>query len=297
MYMRLGFAVAANLAPDILLLDEIFAVGDADFQQRCIKTIQSFLEQGKTILFVSHSPAAIRAICRRVCVLDHGELTFDGSPEGGLRFYDRLLNPSIGSTRGSSITADQVASVAGFPDQLPEVAAEPGSSDELASWLIDLLRKAGLKPYHDLLAVGCAAAQSAGHVRAFIGDNRCAVENCPVQGAFGTSRTTRVFDYAVASSLFSTMPFNSVASCIASVVARLKPTGAFYATWFENPDPANFEPITHRTGIVTYADRAPYHYPFLLIQHLCDTLGAEVERVASSPHPGGESVLRIARRA
>ena len=69
MHMRLGFAIAANLDPDILLLDEIFAVGDADFQQRCIGTVQRFMDEGKTIIFVSHSrrgdprhlPARVRA--------------------------------------------------------------------------------------------------------------------------------------------------------------------------------------------------------------------------------------------
>ena len=91
MYMRLGFAIAANLDPDILLLDEIFAVGDADFQQRCIGTVKGFLEQGKTIIFVSHSPASIRAICRRVCVLEQGELVFDGDVESGLAFYEESL--------------------------------------------------------------------------------------------------------------------------------------------------------------------------------------------------------------
>ena len=78
MYMRLGFAIAANLEPDILLLDEIFAVGDADFQQRCTATVQRFMAEGKTIIFVSHAPSAVRSICRRVCVLDKGRLAFDG---------------------------------------------------------------------------------------------------------------------------------------------------------------------------------------------------------------------------
>ena len=91
MYMRLGFAIAANLDPDILLLDEIFAVGDADFQQRCAGTVRRFMDEGKTIIFVSHAPSAIRAICRRVCVLEQGELAFDGDVEGGLAFYDELL--------------------------------------------------------------------------------------------------------------------------------------------------------------------------------------------------------------
>src|SRR5204862_6520660 len=69
MHMRLGFAIAANLDPDVLLLDEIFAVGDEEFQRQCMGTLESFLEAGKTILFVSHSAAAVPAICRRVCVL------------------------------------------------------------------------------------------------------------------------------------------------------------------------------------------------------------------------------------
>jgi ABC-type polysaccharide/polyol phosphate transport system ATPase subunit len=106
MHMRLGFAIAANLNPDILLLDEIFAVGDADFQQRCAETIQMFLEHGKTIVFVSHAPAAIRAICRRVCVLDHGHLAFDGGVEEGLAFYDRLLGHLSSACETSTTGAD-----------------------------------------------------------------------------------------------------------------------------------------------------------------------------------------------
>jgi ABC-type polysaccharide/polyol phosphate transport system ATPase subunit len=94
MHMRLGFAIAANLAPDILLLDEIFAVGDADFQQQCIATINRFIAEGTTSLFVSHAPAAVRMICKRVCVLDGGELLFDGDVEDGLAFYSRLLDPA-----------------------------------------------------------------------------------------------------------------------------------------------------------------------------------------------------------
>lgn len=96
MFMRLGFAISANLDPDILLLDEIFAVGDEDFQKRCIGTMKDFQAKGKTILFVSHNPAAIRAICRRVCVLDRGRLLFDGPVDEGLATYHRLLNGAGG---------------------------------------------------------------------------------------------------------------------------------------------------------------------------------------------------------
>lgn len=90
MQLRLGFAVAAQIEPDILLLDEIFAVGDAEFQQKCLQTIQGLRARGTTIVFVSHSPDAVRAVCDRVCVLDEGRLRFDGDATGGLAFYDEL---------------------------------------------------------------------------------------------------------------------------------------------------------------------------------------------------------------
>lgn len=91
MYMRLGFAIAANLDPDILLLDEIFAVGDADFQRQCMETLVRYRSEGKTILFVSHSPDAIRAICDRVVVLERGSIRFDGGVHEGLAAYDALV--------------------------------------------------------------------------------------------------------------------------------------------------------------------------------------------------------------
>ena len=91
MHMRLGFAIAANLSPDILLIDEIFAVGDADFQERCKDTLKRFVAEGKTIIFVSHAPEAVRAVCRRVCVLEQGRLKFDGDVEAGLAYYERSL--------------------------------------------------------------------------------------------------------------------------------------------------------------------------------------------------------------
>ncbi len=90
MQLRLGFAVVAQLYPYILLLDEIFAVGDAEFQRKCFATLERFRARGKTILFVSHTPSAIRSMCDRVCVLEHGQLQFDGAVDEGLAFYEQL---------------------------------------------------------------------------------------------------------------------------------------------------------------------------------------------------------------
>jgi len=91
MQMRLGFAIAANLDPDVLLLDEIFAVGDEEFQKQCRRTIEQFLSNGKTILFVSHSAATVRDVCQRVCLLEHGQLLFDGPVDDGLAAYQQLM--------------------------------------------------------------------------------------------------------------------------------------------------------------------------------------------------------------
>jgi ABC-type polysaccharide/polyol phosphate transport system ATPase subunit len=101
MHMRLGFAVAANLDPDVLLLDEIFAVGDAEFQRQCLATLDDFRKRRKTIVFVSHMPGSVRALCDRVCVLEQGRLVFDGPTADGLAFYERLTS---GSPHGVSPT-------------------------------------------------------------------------------------------------------------------------------------------------------------------------------------------------
>lgn len=91
MVVRLAFAIAVHLDADVLLLDEIFAVGDAEFQRKCERTISQFLEQGKTILFVSHSAEAVRQVCARACVLSHGRLLFDGDVDEGLARYESLM--------------------------------------------------------------------------------------------------------------------------------------------------------------------------------------------------------------
>jgi ABC-type polysaccharide/polyol phosphate transport system ATPase subunit len=74
MYVRLGFSVAINVDPDVLLIDEVLAVGDADFQRKCAEKIADFRAQGKTIVIVSHSLPSVRTLCDEVALLEHGEL-------------------------------------------------------------------------------------------------------------------------------------------------------------------------------------------------------------------------------
>jgi ABC-type polysaccharide/polyol phosphate transport system ATPase subunit len=81
MVMRLGFAIATSVNPDILITDEILAVGDENFQRKCLQRIRSFREEGRTILFVSHDMHAVRGLCERTVWLDHGVAQMDGPTE------------------------------------------------------------------------------------------------------------------------------------------------------------------------------------------------------------------------
>jgi ABC-type polysaccharide/polyol phosphate transport system ATPase subunit len=87
MYMRLAFSVATEIDPDILVIDEILAVGDAPFQDKCFDRLARFRESGKTILLVSHSLDQIEKICDRCLVMDRGRLAFDGNPADAIAVY------------------------------------------------------------------------------------------------------------------------------------------------------------------------------------------------------------------
>lgn len=90
MMMRLAFAVAAHLDPQVLLLDEIFAVGDEGFQEKSKKTMRRFVDEGRTIVFVSHSSESVREMCTRACVLSEGRKVFDGDVAEGLALYHEI---------------------------------------------------------------------------------------------------------------------------------------------------------------------------------------------------------------
>jgi ABC-type polysaccharide/polyol phosphate transport system ATPase subunit len=92
MQARLGFALAVNLDPDILLVDEILAVGDEAFQRKCMARMQQFRSAGKTIVFVSHNPEDVKKICDRACVLDFGSVIFLGNTDEAIDRYHALLS-------------------------------------------------------------------------------------------------------------------------------------------------------------------------------------------------------------
>ncbi len=91
MHMRLGFAIAVHVDADILLLDEVFAVGDEAFQRKCIGKILDFKERGGTVCFVSHSAAAVERLCERAIMLAKGEVEYDGPASEAIARYHQSL--------------------------------------------------------------------------------------------------------------------------------------------------------------------------------------------------------------
>ena len=87
MYLRLGFAIAAHLDPDILLLDEVLAVGDAEFQAKCLERINELHGDGRTIVFISHDLAAVEYLCRRVVLMRKGQMVADGPAADVIALY------------------------------------------------------------------------------------------------------------------------------------------------------------------------------------------------------------------
>jgi ABC-type polysaccharide/polyol phosphate transport system ATPase subunit len=111
MYVRLAFAVAAHLEPEILLVDEVLAVGDAEFQRRSLGKMSDVAKGGRTVLFVSHNLGAIRRLCPHAFLFESGKLAFGGNVDGALTAYERLYRNSAKLVTSASFAgplADQV---------------------------------------------------------------------------------------------------------------------------------------------------------------------------------------------
>jgi len=118
MYLRLGFAIAAHLETDVLLIDELLAVGDEAFQRKCMRRIsERIVEDGATLVLVSHAASAIERMCERVVVLDGGRVVFDGPTPQGLLFYHQLLGTELPDTTAVPRAGQAAWEIAGLEMQ------------------------------------------------------------------------------------------------------------------------------------------------------------------------------------
>jgi ABC-type polysaccharide/polyol phosphate transport system ATPase subunit len=272
MHMRLGFAIVANLDPDILLLDEIFAVGDEDFQKQCMKTMEQFAAEGRTLLFVSHATASVRAICRRVCLLDHGRLLFDGGVEEGLAEYQGL----IAAARPSAVARRSAAAGDGEAED-----ADVGKDweDRTGAWALDLLAREGLQPHHRVLEITCGTVSGSSSLAGYVGPARYQ------HWEIGTplSEPLRPFDYLLASPLLSRVSLNAGVRSLAYALRVMPPNARIYTAWIDHDD------------AIDVGDTPPFTYPFNLVCAVIETLGLRATRVPDAKHPAGESLLVFER--
>ncbi len=156
MFVRLGFSIAAHLEPDILLLDEVLAVGDAAFQSKCLNRVDALRESGKTIVFISHDLTAVERLCDRVLLLEGGQIVADGSPIDVIEAY----KTSVG--QGGLSAFPNVSSLRRWSD--PNSA--PGdetvrlrsvrvcTDDKETAAVIDIRRPVGIEITYDVLTSG-----------------------------------------------------------------------------------------------------------------------------------------------
>jgi len=103
MYVRLAFAVAAHLEPEVLIVDEVLAVGDAAFQRKCLGKMENFAQSGRTVLFVSHNMDAVRTLCQRAILFDGGKIRADGHVDSVVEdYFSRFSNGSGEERRGAN---------------------------------------------------------------------------------------------------------------------------------------------------------------------------------------------------
>jgi lipopolysaccharide transport system ATP-binding protein len=105
MYMRLGFSIASHVRPEILLIDEVLAVGDRVFQQKCQRRVERMAEAGVTILFVSHDSRAVRSVCQRAVWMEEGRVRTDGPADEVVDAYGRHVAAQMGSSAQENVAA------------------------------------------------------------------------------------------------------------------------------------------------------------------------------------------------
>jgi SAM-dependent methyltransferase len=193
-----------------------------------------------------------------------------------------------------------------------------GEWDEIGKLQFDFLVQEGLQPAHRLLDVGCGSLRGGVHFIRYLEDGHYygidrqqwlldAAVNVELPRAGLADRTVHLscredfdftsfgllFDYALAQSVFSHLPWNSILRCLVNVQRVLKPGGQFYATFFEDRDGAHtLAPIYHEIGgKTTYSDQDPYHYPFDVFEELARRTHLDVTYIGAWNHPRDQMMM------
>ena len=155
MFVRLAFSVATTVRPEVLIVDEALAVGDAYFQHKSFARIRDFREQGTTLLFVSHDPGAIKSLCDRAILLGDHKLLMDGKPDEVLNFYNALIaRKEEGSLQAQAVNAPYAGRSGNGKARIEELTVSsngrPASMLEVGAPLTLTLKIKANQPIYDL---------------------------------------------------------------------------------------------------------------------------------------------------
>jgi lipopolysaccharide transport system ATP-binding protein len=151
MYVRLAFAVAAHLDPEILIIDEVLAVGDAQFQKKCMNKILSIAKKGKTILFVSHSTSTVESLCNRALLLEKGHVKFIGETQFAA---DKYINREVPEITVTEFEENPKKEAQFLEMRILDAAGEKADSVGLGEdWVLDLKYKISEPAENTIIAV------------------------------------------------------------------------------------------------------------------------------------------------
>jgi len=198
-----------------------------------------------------------------------------------------------------------------------------GVWDEIGELQFDFMAQQGLRPDHRLLDIGCGSLRGGVRFVRYLGDGHYygidsqqwlldAGKRIELARAGLADRTAHLlcrddfdfsvfgvaFDYAIAQSVFTHLPWNSILRCLVNAQKALKPEGRFYATFFQDKTgESRISPLTHPIGgRVTYPDRDPYHYEFDVFEELARRVGLKVDYIGEWNHPRDQMMMVFARR-
>jgi SAM-dependent methyltransferase len=319
MVMRLGFAVSINLDPDLFLLDEIFAVGDESFQQKCLQSMREFKERGRTMFFVSHAAEAVRQMCERAIVLEHGRVRFDGDALSGIREYRRVLT-----------MAPLAVDVAPGPIKSPGAHSEFSLHRRIAGYKweeagarhLEFLREHGLQVSDRVLDVGCGPLRTGVKLLKYLEPNRYVGVDSdasmieagvrieaplagvdPSRGQYFIGNATDLaavdgeFDVIWVNGLVQDLPHEQTALVLASAIRRLAPGGRMFVAYFEAPEFLAVDPIERPGPCFSYFDRPPRHFDFATLARYVAAAGGCAERIGDWRDPHGQMMLVATRAA
>jgi ABC-2 type transport system ATP-binding protein len=317
MVMRLGFAVSINLDPDLFLIDEIFAVGDEAFQYKCLKSMREFKERGRTMFFVSHSAEAVRQMCERAIVLDHGRVRFDGDVLNGIREYRRVLT-----------MAPLAVSAVAEPDKPPAGDAEHSLHRRIVGYKweeaggrhFEFLREHGLRPSDQVLDVGCGCLRTGVKLLKYLEPDRYVGVDSdasmieagvrieaplagvdPSRGQYFIGNATDLgavegqFDVIWVNGLLQDLPHEQTALVLASAIRRLAPGGRMFVAFFEAPQFFALDPIERPGPCFSYFDRVPRHFDFATLARYVTAAGGCAERLGEWQDPHGQMMMVVTR--